>query len=374
MLIANFRPKRAVLILGVSMFLSACSTMDGYRESNPQPDDRLDHILALYEVNREDGKGCNEMWHPGNETIDCGRLLNELDRLMAEFPHHERILMANAVFSYKSERKDRAQQVLDQLLNHSGSHPEAAILRAKIALEEGNNTLAGQVLRRQIMLVPDNSDLRSALAAVHYANGEYQKARNVLEVKGLSNNYPWEVSYHFGLLAEGDKDWFGACQYYQASLQQQPGYAPAMARLIGLSEYIQCSASGASSYESSAPASTYAVDNPPALTVASALVLNDISVSNGNANSAFVTFNTEGFNPEVRALQVAEPPQVIVDLPGASNTLSWQQTNFDNNYVKAVSLENLTDRVRVRVSLRSKVNVQLVNEPGNLRVVLVGDQ
>lgn len=235
----NKRLQRAALAVA-TLLLSACSTVDTYRSEFPEPGERLDHILALFELNRVDGIECNDMRVPERETGDCGRLLSELDRLMTEFPSHSRILMANAVYQYKAERKDRAQLALDQLLSQSRAQPDAAILRARIALEEGNTVFAQQLLMRQISLAPERVDLRSALASVHFASGQYQKARNLLNLVQGSSAARWEVSYHFGLIAEGEKDWSSACTHYQTALLEKSNYGPAMSRLVGLAEHLPC--------------------------------------------------------------------------------------------------------------------------------------
>lgn len=236
--------KRSALAAAAVVVISGCSTVDTYRSEYPEPGQRLDHVLALFEYNRIEGVECNDMLVPQRETRDCARLLSELDQLMTEFPSHPRILMANAVYQYKAERKDRAQLALDRLLSQSRAQPEAAILRARIALEEGNTVFAQQLLMRQISLAPERVDLRSALASVHFASGEYQKARNMLNLVRSGSKVPWEVSYHFGLIAEGEKDWTSACGHYQGALRDKADYGPAMSRLVGLAEHIYCPTQG----------------------------------------------------------------------------------------------------------------------------------
>jgi tetratricopeptide (TPR) repeat protein len=223
------------------LMLTACASMDTHIDKYPAANDRLNYILGLYKINQKDGNACQEMWKANNPITDCDRLLVELERLVAEFPHHQRVLMANAVLQYNNGRPDKAQYLLDNLLGQSGSHPEAAILRARISLEQGNHIRATQALEREIILAPFHPGLRSALAAVFYADGDYAKARGVMRSAiGETNLNPWRTAYHHGLLAEGEKDWQGACLLYRLALDQRPGYKPASARLIGISEHISC--------------------------------------------------------------------------------------------------------------------------------------
>lgn len=214
--------------------------MDTYRAAYPEPNDRLDHVLALYKINLADGKECHDIKRPRSQTMDCARLLVELDRLVAEFPSNRRILVANAIFSYKAQRTEIAQLMLDRALAQGGSQAEAAILRARIALEQGNVTGAIQLLERQLMLAPGNLDLRSALASAYYASGEYERARNLLLSVGMKSHNPPEHHYHLGLLAEGEEDWATACAHYRQALGFESDFIPARARIIGLVRYTPC--------------------------------------------------------------------------------------------------------------------------------------
>jgi len=228
--------------VALPLLAAGCANMDTYRADYPEPNDRLDHVLALYKLNLEDGKECHDILRPRSETGDCARLLSELDRLVMEFPSHGRILLANAVLSYEAGRKEVAQAMLDRLLAQGGSQPEAAILRARIALEQGNVSGAVHLLERQTMLAPGNLELRSALASAYYASGDYARARNLLLTAGMDAHEPWEHAYHLGLLAEAEEDWQGACEHYRQALRHRADFVPARARIIGLTRYAPCAA------------------------------------------------------------------------------------------------------------------------------------
>lgn len=234
------RATRAFAAIAFAVVVAGCANMDSYRKAYPDPDERLDHLLVLYKINLKEGDGCHEIERPPHEILDCARLITELDRLVMEFPNHERILMADAVLSYKTGRKEVAQLMLDRLLAQPGAHPEAAILRARIALEQGNINGAVQLLERQAMLVPSDLDLRSALASAYYTRGEYDRARNLLMTTGMASHDPPAHSYHLGLIAEAQEDWQAACEHYRRALGFQPEFTPARARAIGLARYIPC--------------------------------------------------------------------------------------------------------------------------------------
>lgn len=214
--------------------------MDQHRNKYPDPDARLDQLLMMYQQAREDGTTCREMWKIDHATLDCDRVLREAERLYAEFPNNERVLMTNASFNYESGRMDKAQYYLDQLLSHRGARPEAAVLRSHIALQQGNANLAVELLDRQIMLAPDHSELREAQAAAYYLQGKYEAARVVLGVAGRLGAAGWRLSYHHGLICEAEQKWEEACFLYQTALEQKPDFSPALARLIGLTEHEEC--------------------------------------------------------------------------------------------------------------------------------------
>ncbi len=226
-------------LLGSAM-LAGCASMDSQRERHPEPDERLDKMLQLNAAAQRDGSQCQEIWSAPGQTVDCQRVQREVDRLYAEFPNHERIIMANAVLQFEGGHLQNAQFLLDQLLAKPGSHPEAAILRARIAVMEGNTRLAATLLERQINLAPDYAELRETLASVHYLDGRYAQAHEALRLAVLLGAPVWRVDYHRGLLHEASQQMPEACQAYFSAIRHRPDFRPAVARLLGLSDQPQC--------------------------------------------------------------------------------------------------------------------------------------
>nr|WP_067290496.1 hypothetical protein [Marinobacterium profundum] len=221
--------------------LAGCaSDMDRRRTEQPDPNVRLDEMLGLYHQSVASGSACAEIWASDRGTIDCERILREVERLQVEFPNHERILMTNAVLNYETGRADKSQFLLDQLLARRGPHPEAAIMRARIAVEEGNTRLARDVLQREIMLSPSYSELREALAASFYLEGKYDEAERALAIASRLGSPQWRLDYHSGLLSEARQQWLQACKSYQHALELNAGFQPAIGRLIGLTDRPEC--------------------------------------------------------------------------------------------------------------------------------------
>ena len=231
---------RIAFSLAVLMLVTSCTSLGRYRDKDPDPNHRLNALLGSYESALEQGEACLELWMVDSATIDCSRILREVERLYTEYPRNPRILMTNAVMNYHLGEPEKAQFLLDELLAQHGAHPEAAILRAQIAIEEGNSRLARDLLERQIELAPNRPDLREALAAAYYVEGKYDTSRVMLGIAGRLGAPGWRLSYHHGLLCEAELQWEEACRFYNTSLLQKADYLPAQARLIGLSQHKVC--------------------------------------------------------------------------------------------------------------------------------------
>lgn len=186
------------------------------------------------------GEGCHEIWRANNATVDCQRILNEIEKLYVEFPHHERIILSNAIVNFEMNKPENAQWLLDQLQLFQRANPEAAVLRAQIAIKTGNLKFADSLIDRQILLVPSDSGLRELKASIAYLNNDFATARQVLSVAGRLGAPSWRLAYHHGLVSESQLQWGQACTFYQASLDQKPDFPAALSRLIGLIDNVEC--------------------------------------------------------------------------------------------------------------------------------------
>lgn len=231
---------RTLLLCATVALGSGCASMSDHRDNNLEPNERLDQLLALYQEARHDGSSCHEIHRAYSAVNDCDRIQREVERLALEFPANERISMTNAVMQFESGRYDKAQYTLDQLLSRPGPHPEAAILRSRIAMQDGNTSRARVILEREIRLSPDYAELREALAAAYYVEGKYKESRAALSAAGRLGASGWKIAYHEGLLREAKKDWANACRFYLVAIDQKPDFREAVSRLVGLSEHEVC--------------------------------------------------------------------------------------------------------------------------------------
>ena len=230
--------RRLLPLLLLAVVAAGCSRLPRPAKvhwSHHDPDIRLDWLLALLEQNYRGGTSCHEMWQKGHATVDCDRIFFELERLAVEFPRHDRVIMANALVHYEAGQKEKAQQFLDELLSRRRVYPESAVLRARIAIEEGNLRFSRSLLERQLALAPDHAGLHELLAATLYLQGDYFGSRAALDSASRMGAPAWRIAFHHGLLAEALGELEDARLHYTECLNRNPNYQPALSRLMALS-------------------------------------------------------------------------------------------------------------------------------------------
>ena len=216
--------------------LSACSSVDPQYDDNiADPDRRLEMFLAQYEEARQ-GTLREKIYEEENHVlVDAGLLRSRIQGMCFEFPNHVPSYMANAVLSYYDDHDlPTAQYYLDTLFGLQPIHPRAAMLRARIASEEGNLPLARTLLDEQIMLTPNHAGLREERAMVYSLLGEQENALAELDLAERFGAPAWRIAYHRGLVKEGLGESAAAAEQYQLCLDANPAYLPAANRLSAL--------------------------------------------------------------------------------------------------------------------------------------------
>jgi tetratricopeptide (TPR) repeat protein len=389
---------KTLCVLSILFALVACTSMDGYRDAIADPDDRLDDLLILIEYQDSLDNECLDIDRPLSAVGDCGRIVVEAERILSDFPTHERTMMTLSILYYQMNRLDRAQYVLDQLLNIPGAKPEAAILRAMIALKDGNVKLAASVLTRQILLAPENDELRSALASVYYSQGEIQRARTVLNMSNETNKNQWLLSYHNGLLAETEKDWLAACSLYSSALRMQPNFGPARSRVIALAEFTDCSDTESiaafvrTPIAEPSPIETAEViayvapieapaEAPAATVVPSAIIepqilnpesplrqLIEVNAERLDQDNIVVNLTTDFETSDALMIQMNEPPRVILKIPNVKNLFGSNENVLNDKLLDSISILSEGDNIIATILMRGNANIRMSNEQNILRV------
>ena len=226
--------RRLCAAVAATPMASAClttTTSPLLRQACYDADAQLASVLQPLEALR--AKGCDTGVDQRGFS-ECDRLRREIERLAVICQGHVPTLMANAVIAYDEHQPVKSQQLLDQILAQSGRYPDAAVLRARIAIEEGNVPFARRLLDQHIKLAPDHAGLHETYGAILYLDGHLPEARRELTTAGALGAPRWRIAYHLGLVEEGSGRLDEARKYYAEALEANPGWAPAQSRLNGL--------------------------------------------------------------------------------------------------------------------------------------------
>src|SRR5262249_51761179 len=163
---------RSFVVIGLSLIAASCATTSPIvRQECRNPDAQL--AAALDPLDRR-----------------------ELERLALVGANQTPALSANAGVAYDDHRPQTAQQLLDQILAQPKSNPDAAALRARIAIEEGNLPFAKRLLEQQMVIAPDHAGLHETYGAALYVGGQLVEARRELTVAGALGAPRWRIAYH----------------------------------------------------------------------------------------------------------------------------------------------------------------------------------
>jgi tetratricopeptide (TPR) repeat protein len=227
------RSNRLGAAVAVCLTTGACaSTSPLVRQQCFNPEAQLASVLEPFEAARARGCDAAALQSGRVDGVSrCDTLQREIERLALVCPGHAPTLMANAVIAYDQQRPATSQQYLDEILAQPRPYPDAAALRARIAIEEGNVAFARRLLEQQITLVPDHAGLHETLAAALYLDGRLPEARTELDMAGALGAPRWRIAYHLGLIEEGQGRRDEATRLYDEALEGNPGWAQAESRL-----------------------------------------------------------------------------------------------------------------------------------------------
>lgn len=237
--------KLALPVALALIVLGGCGSLGQQRtQATEDPNVQVDRVLTHYQTTLASGAACHTATQGWSEPVDCEGLLRETMQLYAAFPHNERVIMLAAVLAHQSGRAAQAGYLLDQLLEGHKPRPEAAVLRSRIALEEGNLSRARTLLEQQIRLNPRHPQLYETLAAVQYLDRQYAGALHSLTLAERLGAPGWRAAYHRGLIYEEQDRAAAACQQYRLAVAGNPQFLAPESRLVGLTGGA-CTASSA---------------------------------------------------------------------------------------------------------------------------------
>lgn len=217
----------ALLVSG----LASCQTaVPGYRYEGLGPDERVLVLADALAQQRESGGGdMND-----GILVDPERIGNELRQLALEYPSHAPTLYLLATLSFEKGRHERAAAYLDDLFVATPIHPEAGLLRSRLAIADGNLNSARRTLEEQIRYTPDHAALREALGSVAFMEGDFDEGRLQLEMAHRLGAPRWRVRYNMGLIEEAANKPNQAMLHFEHCLDERPNFRPAASRLAAL--------------------------------------------------------------------------------------------------------------------------------------------
>ena len=213
----------------VFSFACASQKVPGKNDPTVRVTKLLDEWLRVH-----DGGGSCASGGRKYPFVDCGRIQAAIVSLGLEFPTNPEVLLVNAVIAYETHQPEKAESYLDALLEQESAEPGVAVLRSRLALDQGNLPHARRLLNEQVTLTPDAADLREALASVHYLSGDLASARRQLLIAERLGAPAWRVAFNRGLLEEAEGKTNAAMEYYRRALDENPDFEPARSRLRGL--------------------------------------------------------------------------------------------------------------------------------------------
>ena len=239
----------AILLLG--LLCSSCiSNAVGYREQCIDPNVRLARLVEDYDRSKEPGGeycGCwpdweADDWKPcpesGHIVVDPDRVWNRIETLALEFPRHTPTLLANAMIAYEERDRIKSQRYLDQILSLERVHPDAAVLRSRLALEDGNLKSAKRLVEEHIRHAPNHSGLREAFAGILFLEGSHEDARHQVRIAEELGAPAWRMAFNLGLIAETQGSLRQAVEFYSSALNLKPDMPAALARLQGVTAQL----------------------------------------------------------------------------------------------------------------------------------------
>ena len=232
------------------LFTSCISNKVGFREQCCDPEIRLERLLDVYEHSKEPGGpwcACytdledldwiGEGWDCGDDAhviVDCHRVQNEIERLSFEFPEYIPALLANAMIAYEMRDRVKAGRFLDQVFQREPAHPEAALMKSRLMLDDGNLPTAKRLLAEQMQLSPAHAGLREANANILFLEGRYEMARAEMRIAEDLGASPARMAFNLGLIAETQGDLDGAADMYSRALEFNSEMGRASERLAGV--------------------------------------------------------------------------------------------------------------------------------------------
>lgn len=230
--------KHAFFLILLVAFLHGCASQSSFVGDVEDPEREVTRLIELELENVREGNYCRR--DPQSDFNGCDGVLQRLTQLYTRFPDMERLQFALAISFHARDKNREALYYLDRLLDYDHPRPEAAILAARLAMEEGNIQRAESLLRAQKRVTPMHPVLHETLAAVFYLKHEPEQGFAALAAAEQLGAPAWRLAYHRGLLFELSNNEAAACEQYAKSFAINSSFGFPEGRILGLTHNPVC--------------------------------------------------------------------------------------------------------------------------------------
>lgn len=208
------------------LLATSCATLSDVPRRSP--DEALSQILAARAPFDD-----RIAWSERATTIPQDMRM-DLERLAVRHPEHVPTRRAAGWAAFDHNDLGAARRHADAALQIAPHDADARVLRARLALAQGNLSLARGLLEDGVALRPDAPQLAVTLAGVAFLDGDLGEAARELDRAERLGAPGWQVAYNRGLVAERTGDSQDAIDAYTAALRDRPDHEPSRWHLRAL--------------------------------------------------------------------------------------------------------------------------------------------
>jgi tetratricopeptide (TPR) repeat protein len=221
----------AMAALALLVVLAACQHVPIDKYATGSPDQRLAYALERLDAARAVGRNNNTIMDEERVIVDPETVKVEIETLAFEFPRHVPILLTNAELAFEASEYEKSQAYCDRILRMQPDNVFAGIIRARIALVDGNVPYARRVLQRQLEYAPESPFIYEVLAGVEFLDGRFAESAKALDHAEALGGEAWRIAYHRGLISERLGQREDAARHFRGCLEIKPQYERARAHL-----------------------------------------------------------------------------------------------------------------------------------------------
>lgn len=221
--------------------LAACAIMVGCQTAVPpvdpvpsDPDVAAESLRVAWESALPDRLYGSYRGERGQQLRSRAMVRRQVGNLAFRHPDHVPTRTLAGIMAYEAGDPIEATRHLDHVLRQAPRSPDVAVLRARIALEQGSTAYATGLLQDQIRLSPSHAGLREAQASAYFMTDDFSAASAALSAAEGLGSPSERIAYNRGLIHEQEGRTAAAIEMYKKAVELAPGWSMPSERLAGL--------------------------------------------------------------------------------------------------------------------------------------------